>query len=145
MIYFSLKNVAMIVQWYNGTVLSTHVTIKLLYTLHFCIYNVVFFSLSNMWMFKMKQTNNHTCTCQFTHKDYQYINIVSLLLNKDKWYWVWWNEMSRTYFFSFQVCVEVGCLMPLSIYFSYIMAASFYWWRKPEYPEKTNDWPQVTD
>ena len=21
----------------------------------------------------------------------------------------------------------------------------FYWWRKPEYPEKTTDLPQVTD
>jgi hypothetical protein len=21
----------------------------------------------------------------------------------------------------------------------------FYWWRKPEYPEKTTDMPQVTD
>jgi len=21
----------------------------------------------------------------------------------------------------------------------------FYWWRKLEYPEKTTDWPQVTD
>ena len=27
---------------------------------------------------------------------------------------------------------------------SYIMAVKFYWWRKPEYPEKT-DLPQVTD
>ena len=24
-------------------------------------------------------------------------------------------------------------------YFSYIVAVSFYWWRKPEYPEKTTD------
>jgi hypothetical protein len=30
-------------------------------------------------------------------------------------------------------------------YFSYIMAVSFYWWRKLEYPEKTTDLPQVTD
>ena len=29
--------------------------------------------------------------------------------------------------------------MPLSIIFQ------FYWWGKPEYPEKTNDMPQVTD
>jgi hypothetical protein len=30
-------------------------------------------------------------------------------------------------------------LMPLSTIFQ------FYWWRKPEYPEKTTDLPQVTD
>ena len=28
------------------------------------------------------------------------------------------------------------CLMPLSI-FSYIV--QFYWWKKPEYPQKTTD------
>ena len=30
-------------------------------------------------------------------------------------------------------------------YFSYIMAVSFFCWRKPEYPQKTNDLSQVTD
>jgi len=30
-------------------------------------------------------------------------------------------------------------------YLSYIMAVSFYCWRKPEYPEKTIDLSQVTD
>ena len=33
-------------------------------------------------------------------------------------------------------------------YFSYIVAVRFmiiYWWRKPEYPEKTIDLSQVTD
>jgi len=24
-------------------------------------------------------------------------------------------------------------------------SGQFYWWRKPEYPEKTNDLPQITD
>jgi hypothetical protein len=30
-------------------------------------------------------------------------------------------------------------------YFSYIMVGQFYWWRKPEYLEKTTDLSQVTD
>ena len=28
---------------------------------------------------------------------------------------------------------------------SVILWSQFYWWRKPEYPEKTTDLPQVTD
>ena len=28
---------------------------------------------------------------------------------------------------------------------SVILWGQFYWWRKPEYPEKTTDLPQVTD
>jgi hypothetical protein len=30
-------------------------------------------------------------------------------------------------------------------YFSYIVVVSFYWWRKPGYPENTTDLSQVTD
>ena len=36
------------------------------------------------------------------------------------------------------------CLTPLQQYFSYIVAISFYWWRKPECPEKTTDLSQIT-
>jgi predicted membrane channel-forming protein YqfA (hemolysin III family) len=30
-------------------------------------------------------------------------------------------------------------------YFSYTVGGQFYWWRKPEHPEKTTDLPQVAD
>jgi hypothetical protein len=44
-----------------------------------------------------------------------------------------------------RIWLGLGCLMPLSTIFLYIVAVSFIWWRKPEYSDKTNDLPQVTD
>jgi hypothetical protein len=51
------------------------------------------------------------------------------------------NKLTFLYIFGFWL----WCLMSLSLIFQLFRGGYLYWWRKPEYPDKKTDLPQVTD
>ena len=52
------------------------------------------------------------------------------------------NYSNRNYV---KIMLVLRCLTPLSTILQLYRGSQFYWWWKPEYPEKSTDLPEVTD
>jgi hypothetical protein len=54
--------------------------------------------------------------------------------------------LSKCFCAIFLTCsISLVCFYGVSTIFQIYRGGQFYWWRKPKYPEKTTDLPQITD
>jgi hypothetical protein len=62
----------------------------------------------------------------------------------------WYGLISKSYIIKghkllFARYLGLWCITPLSTIFELYRGCQIYWWRNPEYPDKTIDLAQVTD
>ena len=71
-------------------------------------------------------------------------------MKPNAWCFIWGKkcQLKRNHFqvnYGFVGCLVLWRLTPLSTTFQLYRGGQFHWWRTPDYREKTNDLPQVTD